>query len=228
MLRTVLADFRAFIAAPRLITPSPMRGGWSQWGIMVGTYLAGLIVLSPLLALWGRTFHLSAAAAFSGFSPPVLAAVVVLVAPPAEEVLFRGWLTGRPRALWLLATAVIGTALLATAMRYGGDTVVSLAMVAIVLAALAGWLWLRRRSDPPAWFARSFGGWFYASVLMFGLLHMMNYHALSWTLLPMVLPQLWAGLVFAYLRMRHGLWASSLAHAIGNAALLAAALLSGH
>ena len=87
---------------------------------------------------------------------------------------------------------------------------------------------LRRRTDPPRWFARHFGVWFALSVVVFGLLHLSNYPRLSWALVPMVLPQVWAGLVFGYLRLRHGLVASIMAHAVGNAAALAAALLSTH
>lgn len=225
MLRTVFADFRSFVAAPRLITPS--HDGWSRWAIMVGIYLAGLIVLSPLLALWGHAFNLSAAEAFKGFSPPILAVIVVLAAPTAEEVVFRGWLTGRPRALWLLAMAAIATALLGAVTMHWHDQVCSLGVVAVALVAPVGWWLLRRRADPPRWFVRGFGGWFYAAVAVFGLLHMSNYHTLSWVVLPMVSPQIWGGLVLGYLRMRNGLGASILAHAIGNAAALATALLVG-
>ncbi len=238
MIRTALteiaefAEFAAYCAAPRLIAPSPLhlgrrREGWRRWGIMVALYCAGLAVIGPLIAVWGRAFHLSAAASFSGFSPLVLVPAVVLVFPLLEEALFRGWLTGRPRALWLLAMAVLGAALLGAVSLHWQETAASLGAVATVPAALAGWFVLRRRTDPPRWFAAAFGAWFYLSVLVFGLMHMANYHSASLIVLPMVLPQLWAGLVFGYLRMRHGLIASALAHAAGNAATLAAALHIG-
>lgn len=227
MIRTVFTDFRTYLAAPRLIAPAPLHDGRMRWAIMVGTYLAGLVVLGAMLLGWQRALHLPAPEAFRGFSAPMLAAAVVLAAPIGEEVAFRGWLTGRPRALWLLAMALVGGALLVAVSAHWHDQAAALGFVGTVLAALIGWLVLRRRAGPPRWFARHFGLWFYLSVAVFGLSHLANYPRLSWALVPMVLPQIWAGLVFGYLRMRHGLIASILAHATGNAVALTFALLSG-
>jgi len=223
MLRDQLRDFRAYLAAPRLTVPAPSRPGWA---IIVGVYLAGLIAVAPLLGLWQHAMHLPAPEAFHGFSPGALVPIVVVVAPVAEEALFRGWLTGRPRALWLLAMALLGAVLLCAVVLHWHDQIASLGVIAAAIAALAGWLVLRKATDPPRWFARRFGLWFYVSVAVFALLHMANYPRASWALVPMVIPQLWAGLVFGYLRMRQGLIASILAHAVGNAAALAAALLA--
>lgn len=238
MIRTVLADFRAWLAAPRLImpapaprlapAPTPLRQGWRLWMTMVGLYLIGLVVIGAVLVVWQRALHVPAPDAFRGYSGPMLAVVVILAAPIGEEVLFRGWLTGRPRALWLLAMAILAGLLLIAVSLHWHDQAASLGFVTAVLAALVGWLVLRRRADPPRWFVRGFAVWFYVSVAVFGMAHMANFPRLSWTLLPMVLPQLWAGLVFGYLRMRHGLVASILAHACGNTAALAVALLASH
>ena len=225
MLRDQLADFRVYLAAPRLIAPVPLRQGWV---IMVGLYLGGLIVIGAFLALWQHAFHLPSAEAFHGFSPAMLAPIVIVAAPVGEEVAFRGWLTGRPRGLWLLAMALLAAVLLVAVTLHWHDQAASLGVIATALAALVGWLVLRKRTNPPRWFARRFAVWFYVSVAVFALLHMSNYPQLSWALVPMVAPQAWAGLVLGYLRMRHGLLASILAHAIGNAAALAVALGLGH
>ncbi|WP_420384515.1 type II CAAX prenyl endopeptidase Rce1 family protein [Novosphingobium sp.] len=228
MIRTVLADFRAWLAMPRLITPTPLRTGWRTWGVMLGLYLCGLVVIGAVLAVWQRTMHVPAPEAFRGFSGPVLAVAVVLAAPIGEESLFRGWLTGRPRALWLLAMAIIAGLMLIAVQRHWHDTAASLGFVATLIAALVGWLVLRRRTEPLRWFAHGFAVWFALSVAVFALAHMANYPRLSWVVVPMVMPQLWAGLVFGYLRMRHGLIAAILAHACGNAAALAMALTVSH
>jgi membrane protease YdiL (CAAX protease family) len=63
--------------------------------------------------------------------------------------------------------------------------------------------------------------------VIFGLSHLSNYPQISWALLPMVLPQIWAGLVLSYTRMRMGLPASMLIHAASNGAAISLALL-GH
>ena len=227
MLRPTLFDFRDFLRAPQLLTPAPLReGGW-RWAIMLGTYCIGLILIGAGLALWQHAFHLPAAEAFNGFTVPMLVTIVVLAAPLAEEVLFRGWLTGRPRALWLLAMAVIAAGLLRAVAMHWHETLMALGVILTGFAAVAGWLVLRRLTVPPRWFARRFAVWFYLSVVVFGLMHLTNYPTLSWALVPMVLPQVWAGLVFGYLRMRNGVWAGILAHAVGNAMALATALLAG-
>ena len=229
MFRASITWFGAYLAHPRLITPAPLRQGWREWAVLVALYLAGLAIIGALLALWQSVFHLPRAEAFKGFSPAVLALAVVLAAPVGEEVLFRGWLTGRPRALWLLAMALLAAGLLTAVSLHWHDEAASLGVLATGLAALIGWLALRRRTTPLRWFASGFAVWFYLSVAVFALLHLSNYPHVSWALVPMVLPQAWAGLVFGFVRMRHGLWAAILAHATGNAAALATALLAaGH
>jgi membrane protease YdiL (CAAX protease family) len=230
MILTVLREFIAYCIAPRLIAPEPLARdrGWTRWGVMLGAYLAGLAVLALALGLWQHAAHVPGPTAFSGHSARGLALVVLLLAPVGEEVLFRGWLTGRPRALWLVAVALIGCALMAAVMLHWHDMVAGVAVVACVPLALAGWWRLRHRTETPAAFARCFGPVFVLSALVFGLLHLTNYPALGWAFVPMVLPQIWAGFVFGYLRMRHGLGASILAHVCGNAVALATALIAGH
>jgi membrane protease YdiL (CAAX protease family) len=227
MLRQHLTDFFHFLLAPRFCTPAPLRQGWGRWAIMTGAYLAGLVVIGIGVTLWQRAFHVPAPEAFGGYSARMLLVISVLIAPPCEEALFRGWLTGRPRALWLLLMAIAAAALLAAAAFKWHEIAVVFGLLALVIAAPVGWYRLRRL-DTPAWFARRFGLWFYLSAIGFGLMHLSNYPRLSWALVPMVLPQVWAGMVFGYLRMRGGLWAGILAHGAGNAATLALALGLGH
>jgi membrane protease YdiL (CAAX protease family) len=226
MIRTVLADFRSYLAAPRLI--APRRIDWRTWAVMTGCYLIGLVVIGAFLVVWQRAMHVPPPDSFARYPLPALILAVALVAPIGEEALFRGWLTGRPRALWLLAMALPAVLLLVAVSLHWHDRIAALGIVGLAIAALGGWIALRCRTKPPRWFARSFAVWFTLSVLVFGLAHMSNYPRLSWALVPMVLPQIWAGLVFGYLRMRHGLIASMLAHACGNALALILAISTSH
>lgn len=222
----ILAEFAAFVRDPAPIVPEPLRapGGWRRLGLMTMVYCAGLAVLGLALAAWQRALALPAPEAFGKFAPATLAPLVVLVAPVIEETLFRGWLRGRPRALWLLALALLAGGLLTAVVQHWHDQIATLGVLALVLAAPIGWFALRRRATP-AWYRRQFRWWFTGAVAVFALAHLANYPRVTPALLPMVLPQVWAGLVFGYLRMRHGLGASILAHAAGNAAALATALL---
>ena len=142
--------------------------------------------------------------AFGAVSKGWLVPLVVLIAPVGEEVVFRGWLTGRVRALWLLGCALVAGALLAMVSTHVAEIPASFGVVAMGLVAPGGWWWLRRRGVP-RWFESAFPALLALSVAVFGLSHLTNYPQISWALLPMILPQVWAGLVLSYARMRIGL-----------------------
>ncbi|MGQ4827665.1 CPBP family glutamic-type intramembrane protease, partial [Enterococcus faecalis] len=93
---------------------------------MIALYLAGLGVVGAVIAVWARALHVPPPAAFGAVSRGWLAPLVVLAAPLGEEALFRGWLTGRPRALWLLAMALVATGLLTLVALHWRETVASL------------------------------------------------------------------------------------------------------
>lgn len=225
--RAIVRDFVQFVRRPRLIEPVGLGSaeGLRVWLTMTGLTIAVLaVVMLPLLNLWQRAFSLSGPDAFGGVSPQWLAPIVIVIAPVIEEMLFRGWLTGRPRALWLVA-CLIGAAATLYAISHGLAPLTAAALLAgLLIAAVAGGFALRKR-EPGRWFANAFPALFALSVLIFGTAHVINYAHLSLLVLPMVLPQLWAGLTLGFVRMRVGLPGSMLAHGCSNAAMLAAATL---
>jgi membrane protease YdiL (CAAX protease family) len=217
-------DFVAYLRRPRLTAPSGLGvpGAWRTVVTLLAFHLIVLLlVLAPLLKLWQSAMGLPAPEAFGAVSKGWLVPLVVLIAPIGEEVAFRGWLTGRPRALWLLAGG-----LLAMVGLHAAEVPASFGVLAMGLVAPGGWWWLRRRGVP-GWFEAAFPVLFALSIAVFGLSHLSNYPRLSLALLPMVLPQVWAGLVLSYTRMRIGLVASMLIHAAANATAISLALLSG-
>ncbi len=225
--RTTLQDFAAFLARPRLLEPAGLRNGadWRGWGTMLALYLAGLLfALGPLIRLWQVSFDLPSPAAFDQFKAATLLPLVVLAAPIGEEIVFRGWLTGRPRALWLVLCAMLAAVLAVAMVRHVAEAAAGIVLLAVLAAALAGWTVLRKRRRAPAWFERAFPVLFYLSVVIFALSHLANHDRVGLVMLPLVLPQLWAGLVLGFVRMRFGLPASMLLHALANGAAIGLAL----
>ena len=216
----------SYLAHPQRLSPSGLRasGAWGKALLLLAFHLVVLLgVLSPLLGLWQSAMGLPAPEAFGAVPKAWLLPLVVLIAPLGEEIVFRGWLTGRVRALWLLGCALAAGALLAMVSYHVAEVPASFGVVAIGLIAPIGW-WLLRRRGVPGWFEAVFPMLVWLSVVVFGLLHLTNYPQFSWALLPMILPQLWAGLVLTYARMRIGLLASILIHAAANGIAISLAL----
>ncbi len=161
-------------------------------------------------------------------------ALVVLLAPLAEEVLFRSWLTGRPPVIAMVVVLMIGLVAV-PAVIVGGDAgaqpsgAASIAMIAsfalaIVGAPLAGLALLKRPT--PELFRRAFPVLFWVSALGFALVHLLNYTEGSLAiLLPLVLPQFVLGAMLGYLRVHHGLVSAIALHAFHNAILFTFAML---
>lgn len=220
----VWRDFAEFAARPRFIEPAGIRspGAWRVLAAMLALHIVVMALLMPVLSLWQHAADLSGPDAFGNVSKAWLPLLVVLVAPVLEETVFRGWLTGRPRALWLvavLAAASLGIMAVqpdpypTVGFFFGG-----------LLAAPIGWFLLRKRATPDGWRGRWFALPFYAGAVLFAVMHVMNYPHPGLLVLPMVLPQLWAAFTLGYIRMRVGLPAAILVHAASNALALGAAL----
>ncbi len=182
--------------------------------VLVSAALAALVVGVdlPETALAGLDINLQ------------LALMVVVVAPLAEETIFRGWLSGRPgHVLALLALLMAGTtaAVLAeSAVGHQAASSVALAFAGgIVLGAIA--LFAFRRHNAIGWFRAIFPLLFWLSALGFASIHLLNYEKGSLAiLLPLVLPQFVLGTILAYLRVNYGLWSCILLHAAHNGLIL--------
>jgi hypothetical protein len=181
-----------------------------------------LVVLGPLIGLWQRGMGLPGADAFGKVSPTLLLPTVVILAPVAEECIFRGWLSGA-RARWCCSAgcwqrqARCGRSAMARPIRWPGWCWCWRCWARPVAGSRCGGGHARlvrrrfRRCSCTRWSSRCFT-W-----------QLSAHHALA--LVPMVLPQLWAGLVFGFIRVRIGLPAAMLAHALGNLVAVTAALL---
>ncbi len=151
--------------------------------------------------------------------------IIVVGAPLAEELMFRGWLSGRPGHVTALVALLVGIAIPVMSGPQAHPVLVLGGMGIAVLVAIGLLLWLRGR-PPFAFFSRHFA-WFYAaSALLFASAHLANYTAeASPILLLLVVPQLIAGLIFGYARVTHGLWSDMLLHMLHNGLLISLVVL---
>jgi membrane protease YdiL (CAAX protease family) len=145
---------------------------------------------------------------------PVLIGFMVIGAPLGEEIIFRGWLSGRPGHIAAVLALLIGFA--AFALVPGEAVKLAAAIAAVVIAIIA--LVAFRKRDALRVFQRHFG-WFYAaSVLLFAGIHLTNFAGAGFspTLLPLVLPQFLLALILGYLRINRGLLTGAALHMLHN------------
>jgi len=228
-IKVIVREFSNFLGKPTLLGGTGWRapGNLRRWATILTLQIGGLFVILPLLSMWQKAFDLPAPTAFENVDPKLLPWLVVLIAPVLEELIFRGWQSGRPRALWLFLCAIVGTIAAVGARLGGADPMVVLGVtIGTLVAAVTGWIALRRR-EAAGWFAKYFRAIYYGAVLLFAAMHLANYPSFSLLAVPLVLPQAWAGLTLGYLRQQVGLTSSMAAHAVSNAIMLSIALTIG-
>lgn len=226
--REILADLASFLRKPVPLRPAGLRApGAGQLLLRLTMLEIGVLgtVVMLFVKAWQAAFNLPEPDAFDGMSPLALWGGAVVLAPVLEELVFRGWLVGRRGPLWAMAAALAG---MAAFVLFGkGHPVVGGLILLVTAIALAAVLWrLRGRDDVPGWFSAAFPVLFYAGVLVFAATHLFNYPQFSLLAIPMILPQAWSGLMFAYTRLRIGLFAGIVMHIASNAVMLALALLT--
>ena len=234
-----------------VVTSPQSTGTWKRFGAFVrrpelpqrpaGVHLAALPVLGKLFALdlllMGVLIGIAAGATALGLEMPEhlldqlelttpLILFILVAAPLGEELIFRGWLSGRPGHVGAFV-ALLAAAVGVTAGRMLGLPLVGLALlVAGVLVAIY-LLWPKRGRPPMPFFARHFRWFYFGSALAFASIHLTNFtEGNALILLPLTLPQFLLGLILGYARVHFGLWASVLFHAAHNV-LFVGLLLAG-
>ncbi|HUG58094.1 MAG TPA: CPBP family glutamic-type intramembrane protease [Candidimonas sp.] len=226
--RDELRDFLGFVVRPRFAPRLPGRhaanGWWEDWfpGVALGRlfkwacflWVVNLMFLGPIAVTaagaGGATHRLDI------HQIPWLQAL--LWAPVVEELVFRYGLRRIAQAWWLVPAAV-GAMLM-------GPTWPAILLVAVIVAVC----WIpyllgvpyTRRSLP--WrhrlaYRRYFPWVFHLASLSFAAVHLYNFnlHQTPLWLMPLlVLPQWLTGLVLGWQRVKRGIGASMLLHAIFN------------
>ncbi|RNJ63991.1 MAG: CPBP family intramembrane metalloprotease [Porphyrobacter sp. IPPAS B-1204] len=228
--RERLVDVARFMVRPsHILQPASWRPGFGAvWGLLVMlTLLAVLLARVLIEAVLGSIGVVPDSTVDDSLGPRAVLSAVVL-APLLEEALSRGWLSGRVAALRFAAYGVIALALLLAGLIVSPDfrRILALAAAAVVFAGLIHWSLTRHRdSAVPGWFIRHFRWLVWGSSLVFALLHLGNYEALTHPLgVLVVMPLMIGGMLLAYTRTRLGLRAAMLHHAAYNAVLVGLAL----
>jgi membrane protease YdiL (CAAX protease family) len=152
--------------------------------------------------------------------------LAIFVAPPLEELVFRGWLTGRPSHLLLLSIPLLILVLLLL------PTLGVPAYVTLIVGWAGITIWsafaLRGTHSVPRAYEAVFPWAFWASCALFALVHVLNYQEnFTALLLMMVIPQFLGGTVLAYARLHYGMWANVSIHALFNAGVASLAAAFG-
>ncbi|KQV87175.1 hypothetical protein ASD15_28450 [Massilia sp. Root351] len=197
--------------------------------------------LSRFLLLWGMCLavailQIPLEIGFEQFAPSIkytlntdtrFMLMAVFIAPLLEELAFRAGLRNARYTLF------IGPALFLV-IRAGSAPLALAVAAGFAVVALLDWLYRRHLAGPGLIMRRGRAFlrryplvvWTYAAA--FAVIHIGNfeYSQQAAFLMPLVLlPQLFCGLVFSYLRIRHGLLYSMLLHAAYNASLCSVLLL---
>jgi membrane protease YdiL (CAAX protease family) len=185
--------------------------------------MALLIGLAALATAFGFRFPENAIDQLN--LSPMWLGIIVVGAPLAEELAFRGWLSGRPGHVTALIALLVGIAIPIVSGPQAHPILVLGSMAIAVIVAIGLLFWLRKR-PPFRFFSRHFA-WFYAaSALLFASAHLANYTVdASPILLLLVVPQLIAGLIFGYARVTYGLWSDMLLHMLHNGLLISLVVL---
>lgn len=217
------ADFKQFVRHPRLSPRLPRAPGpaWrGEWlgGLRVGRLFCWVLLLWAInLAVLGPVA--ATAASFAGAErrvPGMLPWFLVVVwAPIIEEMVFRYGLRRPGRALWLAPILLVGLFFGRTDMVQLGVLIAGVGTAALLAVSGQQWPWSRSRH-----FSLRFPLVFHGTTLAFAGLHLANFSLTGtalWLLPLMILPQWVTGLVLGWLRVRFGIGASIMLHALFNA-----------
>lgn len=157
-------------------------------------------------------------------------AAIVVGAPLFEEIVFRSWLSGRPRHLVAGLCTAAAIILLIVMGSTGLDEFVlsGITVLTLILAAIIAGFKLPVTHPGPR-FSRYFPVIFWATAAAFALAHLVNYdESASPVLLALVLPQFVLGTLLGFARVQYGLWAAILLHALHNGTAVLLLLSATH
>ena len=233
-LRSVARDVWAMLANPRPVLPRTEQP-WKVWTRVVGLYLIGMmfagIVASFGAQVSGATNVLDEmrknASTLEGRL--TLLALAGILAPLWEETAFRLPLAPFNAARLLPALALIGV-LMVPSKSPPVQWLIAVPLVVAALVCVPALVSKSWNARVAAWWSEHFRWILALSILGFGFAHASNYEFSaqkpgSLGLIPLlVMPQLIAGVLLAYARLKLGFWFGVLLHSGVNTVLMLAVL----
>jgi membrane protease YdiL (CAAX protease family) len=234
--RRSVSGLISYLKNPEVLEPQGVFNKRSLLGIAeLGIILLAIqfVVILPLLYFWQQAFSIPDPNIVESKNLKIFLLAGFFL-PIGEEIIFRGWMNGKPRNLWL-AFCVVGlgtTSYLITKYLFENpldsyeyaDSLPLYNKLSWVFAAVAGWF-LVRNKEAGANYRIHFPKIFYLTAIVFGLMHVTNYPNPGLVLLPMIIPQIWSGCIFGYARQKYGLMASMILHMTTNSLLLTTVFL---
>jgi membrane protease YdiL (CAAX protease family) len=185
---------------------------------LYGFYILSAISFSVVIYIICDWFHLKHDEI--GFTQWRKVLAVFIIAPICEEVLCRGLLKFKRNNIILFsvtAIALIGYSV----FRSHLSVVVYLSILLFTLLSLLAFF---SRSKIELFISSNFKYFFYASAILFGLLHATNFTGNIYIIMAFSLilgsPQIVLGFILGYIRMNYGLVYSILFHMAVNASVL--------
>ena len=223
-LRSTAVDLIAFLRAPVPALPATgqeRRAADVAWLLLLNGLVVAAIaaVLFPVMTLLGVEMSSDMAALFDRPLWQIIA-LVVIVGPISEELIFREWIVGTGRWLvilagllaWLGGSYLLQQPELANLGQNAPLVLMAVLLLAVILGLIRFW-----KSPVPHWYVRIFPLVFWGQALVFGSVHVFNYAGHNpAAALPFVLPQLVGGLIWGYARIRYGWWANIIMHMVYN------------
>ncbi len=198
--------------------PDTVRPKTRDFIFLLGLYLISAIVIALFAYIVCSVFAITHKPVGLTFEMKIL--IGVLLAPVYEEILFRSLLRFNKISLSLfLATVVV---FLVVFILKRNNTVIFIfsALLLVTLTFVSFWP-MKRISH---FITTNFKYFYYGSSILFGLMHLMNFtgdirYIIAFSLI-LVAPQIVAGTILGYIRMKHGLIYSILFHMIINLTIL--------
>lgn len=238
-LKQTASDIWAFLKNPK-DQPAALNNNAYKWRILLLVLVIDIVLMvalmGPIQIVEWLGWHTGNSHAIieSMRSMPVWAFLLmgVLVVPFLEELVFRYGLRFKGGYMALLAVAAaIALGALAYSLfplegAIGTWVILGMALVLYALNADAITLFWEK-----VW-CKAYGVFFYFLALAFGLMHIINFTGFDYAsaavlLIPiLVAPQIVAGMLLGYMRVKHGFRWGFYLHAIHNALFLGLALAS--